>query len=113
MSAAQNEGAAHLYGRGSSVWDVFAGNRSKIKGKPTIACDFYHRYKDDLLLTKALGFTVFRFSISWSRILPDGSGKINKEGIDFYHRVIDECIKLDLIPYITLYHWDLPYELEK
>ena len=72
MSAAQNEGAAHLYGRGSSVWDVFAANRSKIKGKPTVACDFYHRYKDDLLLTKALGFNTFRFSISWSRILPDG-----------------------------------------
>ena len=115
VAAAQNEGAAHIYGRGLSVWDVFARNSNKIKGKgkPTIACDFYHRYKDDLLLTKALGFNVFRFSISWSRILPDGTGKINKEGIDFYHRVIDECLKLELIPYVTLYHWDLPYELEK
>ena len=115
MSAAQNEGAAGLYGRGQSIWDSFARSGSKIKGKhkPTIACDFYHRYKDDLLLTKALGFDTFRFSISWSRILPDGIGKINKEGIDFYHRVIDECIKLDITPFITLYHWDLPHELEK
>ena len=113
MSAAQNEGAAGLYGRGHSIWDTFARSGSKIKGKhkPTIACDFYHRYKDDLLLLKALGFDTFRFSISWSRILPDGIGKINKEGIDFYHRVIDECIQLDLIPYITLYLWDLTYEL--
>ncbi|UAY52961.1 GH1 family beta-glucosidase [Ferruginibacter albus] len=115
IAAAQNEGAANQYGRGPSIWDVFSrnGNNIKGKGKPTIACDFYHRYKDDLLLVKALGFNSFRLSISWSRILPDGTGKINKEGIDFYHRVIDECIKLELTPYVTLYHWDLPYELEK
>src|SRR5580704_13654051 len=87
IAAAQNEGASSMYGRGQSVWDMFARNGNKIKGKhkPTIACDFYHCYKDDLLLTKALGFAAFRFSISWSRILPDGTGKINKEGIDFYH----------------------------
>jgi beta-glucosidase len=115
IAAAQNEGASGMYGSGQSIWDVFARNGNKIKSrhKPATACDFYHRYKEDLLLVKALGFTSFRFSISWSRILPDGAGKINKEGIDFYHRVIDECLKLNLIPYITLYHWDLPHELEK
>ncbi|MEO6357440.1 MAG: family 1 glycosylhydrolase, partial [Ferruginibacter sp.] len=114
IAAAQNEGAANVDGKGKTIWDTFTQSGSKIKGsaKLTTACDFYYRYKDDLLLVKALGFSVFRFSISWARILPDGTGKINKEGILFYHRVIDECIKLGLTPYITLYHWDLPQELE-
>lgn len=114
IAAAQNEGAPAADGKGATIWDNFARNRNKIKGagKLTVACDFYHRYKDDLLLVKALGFSVFRFSISWARILPDGTGKINKEGINFYHKVIDECYKLGLTPYVTLYHWDLPQELE-
>lgn len=115
IAAAQNEGASNEGGKGLSIWDVFAKGRGNIKGggKPSAGCDFYHRYKDDLLLVKALGFPVFRFSISWARILPDGTGKVNKEGINFYHRVINECLKLGLTPYITLYHWDLPQELEK
>lgn len=115
MAAVQNEGAYNSYGKGLSIWDTFSRRQGKIKGagKPTVACDFYHRYKDDLLLTKALGFNVFRFSISWPRILPEGIGRVNKEGIAFYHRVIDECLKLGLTPYITLYHWDLPAALEK
>src|ERR1700733_12243006 len=115
MAAAQNEGAYNIDGRGLSIWDQFAKQSGKIKqaAKPYTACDFYHRYKDDILLAKALGFTVFRFSISWSRILPEGIGRVNKEGIAFYHRVIDECHKLGLIPYVTMYHWDLPITLEK
>ena len=115
MAAAQNEGAYNIDGRGLSIWDSFARRQGKIigAGKPYEACDFYHRYKDDLLLVKALGFRVFRFSISWSRILPEGTGRINKEGIAFYHKIIDECLLLGLIPYVTLYHWDLPHALEK
>ena len=115
IAAAQNEGAVNADGKGQTIWDTFSRSTSNIKGggKLTVACDFYHRYKDDLLLVKALGFTVFRFSISWARILPDGTGKINKEGLNFYHKVIDECLKLGLTPYVTLYHWDLPEELEK
>jgi len=115
MAAAQNEGAHNSYGRGQSIWDVFTKKNGKVKSghNPYVASDFYHRYKDDLLLVKALGFKVFRFSIAWPRILPDGAGKINKEGILFYHRVIDECLKLDLIPFVTLYHWDLPAALQK
>lgn len=115
IAAAQNEGAYKTDGRGLSIWDQFANRQGKIKAgaTPHVACDFYHRYKDDLLLVKALGFKVFRFSISWSRILPLGTGKVNQEGLQFYHRLIDECLQLDLIPYITLYHWDLPLALEK
>ncbi len=115
MAAAQNEGAWNQYGKGPSIWDVFSRRTGKIRkgDKPSVACDFYHRYKDDLLLVKALGFSVFRFSISWPRILPDGIGRTNKEGIAFYHRVIDECLELGLIPFVTIYHWDLPAALEK
>ena len=115
MSAAQNEGAYNVDGRGPSIWDAFSKRQGKIKGnaKPFEACDFYYRYKDDLLLVKALGFKVFRFSFSWSRIFPDGMGKPNKDGVAFYHKVIDECLLLGLVPYITLYHWDLPQALEK
>lgn len=114
MAAAQNEGAYTEGGRGLSIWDVFSRKRGVIKGgaKPYTACDFYHRYKEDLLLTKALGFKSFRFSISWSRVLPDGSGRPNKEGLRYYHQVIDECLRLGLEPYLTLYHWDLPHALE-
>ena len=114
MAAPQNEGAAFEDGKGLSVWDVFARKRNTIKGgaRPTVATDFYHRYKDDILLAKALGFSVFRFSIAWSRVLPDGIGKVNKLGIDFYHRVIDECIANGLEPVVTIYHWDLPHALE-
>ncbi|HVX49273.1 MAG TPA: GH1 family beta-glucosidase [Chitinophagaceae bacterium] len=114
ISAAQNEGAHNQYGRGPSIWDTFSRRSGKIKkgAKPHTACDFYHRYKDDLLLVKALGFKVFRFSLSWSRILPDGTGRVNKEGIAFYNRVIDECLHLGLTPFVTLYHWDLPHALE-
>ena len=115
VAAAQNEGAFNTEGRALSIWDEFSRRKGKIRGgaKPYVACDFFHRYEDDLLLVKALGFTVFRFSISWSRIMPDGTGKPNKEGIEFYHRVIDECLKLGLVPFVTLYHWDLPARLEK
>ena len=114
-AAAQNEGAVYTDGRTASVWDTFSKRPGKIKGsaRPTTACDFYHRYKDDLVLVKALGFKVFRFSISWSRILPEGTGRVNKDGIAFYNNVIDECLKLDLVPFVTLYHWDLPQVLEK
>lgn len=114
LSAAQNEGAITEDGRSPSIWDQFARRKGVIKkgARPTVACDFYHRYRDDLLLVKALGFNSFRFSISWSRILPDGSGKASANGIEFYQRVIDECLSLGLTPFVTLYHWDLPQVLQ-
>lgn len=114
-AAAQIEGAANAYGKGPSIWDTFSKKPGKIKKghKPDEACDFYHRYEQDIALTKTLGFKVFRMSIAWSRIFPLGDGTINAEGIAFYHKVIDECLKNDLIPMVTLYHWDLPEALSK
>jgi beta-glucosidase len=114
MAAAQNEGAWNEDGRGPSIWDTFSRRQGKIKGgaKSYTGNDFYHRFKDDLLLVKALGFNTFRFSLSWSRIIPEGTGKINQQGLSFYHKVIDECLKQDITPFITLYHWDLPQALE-
>ncbi|RZK42774.1 MAG: beta-glucosidase [Pedobacter sp.] len=114
-AAAQIEGAANDYGRGDSIWDTFSKRKGKVKlgHQPDVACDFYHRYKSDLALVTTLGFKIFRFSISWSRVLPYGRGEINQEGIRFYHDLIDECIALGITPYITLYHWDLPEALSK
>lgn len=114
VAATQIEGAAAEYGKGLSIWDTFAAKNGKIKKghKLDITCDFYHRYVEDIALVKMLGFKVFRFSVSWSRILPDGKGQTNPLGIRFYHNVIDECLSQGIIPYITLYHWDLPQALE-
>ncbi|RZK81799.1 MAG: glycosyl hydrolase family protein [Pedobacter sp.] len=106
VAAAQIEGASDLYGKGPSIWDTFSK-------KPGVACDFYHRYKDDIRLVKDLGFSIFRFSISWPRLIPFGTGGINSEGIRFYHDVIDECLIHGIVPYVTLYHWDLPHALEQ
>ncbi|PTT02930.1 beta-glucosidase [Pedobacter sp. HMWF019] len=113
-AAAQIEGAADTYGKGPSIWDTFSKKSGKIKKghHPAVACDFYHRYKEDIALIKTLGFSVFRFSISWARIVPSGHGHVNEEGIRFYHQVIDECLKQGITPYITLYHWDLPQALQ-
>lgn len=106
VAATQIEGAAAEQGKGPSIWDTFAVKSGKIKKshKLDITCDFYHKYVEDITLVKLLGFKVFRFSISWPRILPDGKGEINPLGIRFYHNVIDECLSQGIIPYITLYH---------
>lgn len=114
-AAAQIEGAANDYGKGPSIWDTFSKRTGKIKKghQPTLACDFYHRYLEDIALVKTLGFKVFRFSIAWARIFPLGHGAVNPDGVAFYHRVIDECLKQNLVPMITLYHWDLPEALSK
>lgn len=114
-AAYQIEGAVNEDGRSDCNWDVFTRKKGKISNGDHArrACDFYHRYEQDLELVKELGFKVFRFSLSWSRILPDGHGRVNQAGIDFYNRLIDRCIALDIEPWITLYHWDLPQILEK
>ncbi|MBO9613944.1 MAG: beta-glucosidase [Dyadobacter sp.] len=114
-AAYQIEGAVHEDGRSDCIWDVFARKKGKIRNGDHArhACDFYHRYEQDLELVKELGFEQFRFSISWSRVLPDGHGRVNQAGIDYYNRLIDQCIVLGIEPWITLYHWDLPHVLEK
>ncbi|WP_073083544.1 GH1 family beta-glucosidase [Chitinophaga jiangningensis] len=115
ISAFQNEGAFSDDGKGPSIWDTFSARKGKIKDRShaQVATDFYNRFLQDILLAKILGFSVFRFSIAWSRILPKGTGEINPHGIAFYHRVIDACLEVGLEPYITLYHWDLPQALEQ
>ncbi|KQR65274.1 GH1 family beta-glucosidase [Pedobacter sp. Leaf176] len=114
-AAAQIEGTSDYYGKGPSIWDAFSHKVGKIKKghKPNVACDFYHRFREDIAMVKLLGFRIFRFSIAWSRILPFGEGTINPEGIRFYHNVIDECLEQGITPYVTLYHWDLPQQLEE
>lgn len=114
-AAYQIEGAWNADGKGESVWDVFSDTKGKIFESHTgkTACDFYHKYTHDIALMASLGIPNFRFSLSWSRIIPNGSGKANMNGIEFYNRVIDFCLDLGIEPWITLYHWDLPYELEK
>jgi beta-glucosidase len=113
-AAYQIEGACDLYGKGPSVWDKFSNTKGKIQTGETgnIACDFYHQYESDLELLNSMNFKDFRFSISWPRIFPEGTGKINQQGVDFYHRLIDKCHQLGITPWITLYHWDLPQALE-
>ncbi|CAI9678242.1 GH1 family beta-glucosidase [Elizabethkingia anophelis] len=113
-AAYQIEGAHNLDGKGPSVWDTFVQKRNKIFRNHTgdIACDHYNRYIDDLYLMHSMNIRNYRFSVSWSRILPEGTGRINQAGIDFYNRLIDLSLELGITPWITLYHWDLPHSLE-
>lgn len=118
-AAYQIEGAVDRDGRTPCVWDTFSRQKGKIKTGETadVACEFYDRYKSDLQIHKELGFNAFRFSLSWSRILPDGvgpsqGGRINEAGLRFYDQLIDQCLALGITPWITLYHWDLPQALE-
>lgn len=114
-AAYQIEGAHVAHGKGMSVWDVFANTKGKIfqDQNANTACDFYHRYAIDIALMRQMNIPNFRFSFSWSRLFPNGTGIINPNGVDFYNRVIDFCLELDIVPWVTLYHWDLPHELEK
>jgi beta-glucosidase len=114
-SAYQIEGAHDEDGKGPSIWDVFSNTPRKIyqNHNGNKAADFYNCFREDILLLKSLGIKHFRFSISWPRILPNGIGEVNERGIQFYHNVIDTCLENGIVPWVTLYHWDLPYALEK
>ncbi|CAI9302150.1 unnamed protein product [Lactuca saligna] len=115
-SAYQVEGAANQGGRGPSIWDTFSHTKGKIKdGKNgDIATDQYHRYKEDGDLIAKMGFSAYRFSISWSRIYPDGLGtQVNKEGIKYYNNLINYLLEKGIEPCVTLYHWDLPLHLDE
>ncbi|PJF31638.1 MAG: beta-glucosidase [Phototrophicales bacterium] len=109
----QIEGAAFEDGKGLSVWDVFSHTPNKIWGDETgdIACDHYHRVPQDIALMKQIGLQAYRLSVSWARVLPDGIGKTNPTGLDFYNRLIDTLLEANITPHITLFHWDFPYAL--
>jgi beta-glucosidase len=110
----QIEGAVADGGRLPSVWDTFSHTPGKIAGGDTgdVACDFYHRYEEDLDLIAGLGLSAFRFSIAWSRVQPTGRGAANQTGLDFYRSLVDGLNRRGITPAITLFHWDLPQALE-
>lgn len=113
-AAFQIEGAAKEDGRGESIWDRFCHTPGNIKNGDTgdVACDHYHRFPEDIKLMKQLGIAAYRFSTAWPRILPTGKNEINWLGLDFYDRLVDALLELDIEPYLTLYHWDLPQTLQ-
>nr|WP_302598726.1 GH1 family beta-glucosidase [uncultured Cellulosilyticum sp.] len=111
----QIEGAACEDGKGLNIWDVFCKEPGKVlhMHHGDIACDHYHSMEEDVKLMASLGLKAYRFSVSWSRILPNGTGEVCQAGIDFYNHLIDTLLKYGIIPYMTIYHWDLPYALHK
>lgn len=115
VAAYQIEGAWQEDGKGLSVWDAFSNKRGNtyLNQTANVSCDFYHRYEADLDNMQALGIRHFRFSLAWSRIIPQGTGHVNQKGIDFYNRLIDSCIRRGIEPWVTIYHWDLPQVLEQ
>ena len=110
-SAFQIEGGWNEDGKGMSIADFNSFKKSDKQADSKVASDFYHHYKEDIAMMKDLGMQVYRFSVAWTRIIPDGDGEPNPKGIEFYHNVIDCLIENDILPFITLYHFDLPYAL--
>ncbi|MGA8115904.1 MAG: GH1 family beta-glucosidase [Actinocatenispora sp.] len=110
----QIEGAVDADGRGPSIWDTFARTPGAVAGDENgdVACDHYHRYAEDVDLMRRLGIGAYRFSVAWPRIQPTGKGPVNKAGLDFYQRLVDELVGAGITPALTLYHWDLPQALE-
>ncbi|AWM32535.1 GH1 family beta-glucosidase [Hymenobacter nivis] len=113
-AAYQTEGAWQLQGKGPSIWDDFTRRRGAVRRGEhgRVATDFYHRHATDLDLAQAMGLTDFRFSVAWPRVLPSGTGPVNRRGLDFYDRLVDACLERDLRPWLTVYHWDLPSALQ-
>jgi beta-glucosidase len=112
-AAYQIEGAAHIDGRTDSIWDAFCRVPGAVLNRENgeVACDHYHRYRDDVELMAGLGLQTYRFSTSWARVQPDG-GAVNPLGLDFYSRLVDSLLEKNIKPWLTLYHWDLPQALE-
>jgi beta-glucosidase len=113
-AAYQIEGAAGMDGRTPSVWDTFSHTPGKVRGGDTgdVACDSYHRYREDVALMASLGLSAYRFSISWPRVQPGGRGAANQRGLDYYRALLDELGEYGIAATVTLYHWDLPQELQ-
>ena len=110
----QIEGATHEGGRGESIWDRFSSIPGNVLNNDTgeIADDHYHRWREDVQLMSLLGVNAYRFSIAWPRIIPQGKGKGNAPGLDFYERLVDTLLSVNITPFVTLYHWDLPQALQ-
>ncbi len=113
-AAYQIEGATSEDGRGESIWDRFSHTPGRVRNGDTgdVACDHYHRYREDVALIADLGLGAYRFSVAWPRVLPEGIGRPNEAGLDFYDRLVDEVLSSGVDPFVTLYHWDLPQPLE-
>ena len=113
-SAYQTEGAVHEDGRGESIWDRFASVPGHVRGGDTgaVACDFFHRYPEDVELMRELGVDAFRFSVAWPRVQPTGRGPVNAAGLDFYDRLVDRLLAAGIEPFAALFHWDLPQALQ-
>ncbi|HXQ21518.1 MAG TPA: GH1 family beta-glucosidase [Candidatus Acidoferrales bacterium] len=113
-SAYQIEGGHDAGGKGASIWDTFAHTPAKIfeNQNGDVACDHYHRFRDDVAIMADLGLNAYRFSISWPRVIPHGTGAANQRGLDFYSTLVDALVERKIRPFITLYHWDLPQGLE-
>jgi beta-glucosidase len=113
-AAYQIEGAHDADGKGASIWDTFSHTPGTIERNETgdIACDHYHRYRDDVGIMAGLGLNAYRFSVSWPRVIPGGIGPPNHKGLDFYSRLVDALLERKIRPFVTLYHWDLPQAME-
>jgi beta-glucosidase len=113
-AAYQVEGAAFEDGRGLSIWDTFSHTPGKVKNNDNgdVACNSYHRYEEDIELLDELGANVYRFSVSWPRIYPNGQGELNQKGLDYYHKLVNSLVDKEIEPMLTLYHWDLPQALQ-
>jgi beta-glucosidase len=109
----QIEGAAAVDGKGPSVWDMLAQKPGAIWNGHTgdVACDHYHRFREDVALMKEVGLRAYRLSVSWPRVLPDGTGRVNEAGLAFYDRLVDALLEAGIEPWITLFHWDFPLAL--
>ena len=113
-SAYQIEGSPLADGAGPSIWQRFAHTPGMMANGDhgDVACDHYRRYKDDVRLMRALGLKSYRFSVNWARVLPEGTGRVNPKGLDFYSRLVDELLENGIAPNVTLFHWDLPAALD-
>jgi beta-glucosidase len=114
-AAYQIEGAVAEDGRGESIWDRFSHSPGRVLNGDTgdLACDHYHRFREDVALMAELGLHAYRFSVAWPRVIPTGTGALNPAGLDHYDRLVDELLRRGIAPYLTLYHWDLPQALEE